>query len=312
MEAYQAALERQAGPIGADRVGARQHGGVGGGLGTARPASSASSRSRSDLQTPPGRVPGAAGHKPGAALEPRHLLGIFGSDAETPAQANALRNVLRLLLQYAFERGWREGQSRRDVKRLRYVKKPYPAWTEGDIAAFEARWPRGSRARLALALLLYTGQRRDDVIRMGPQHVRGGVIVWRQQKPAPSWSCPCTPSCAPNWPPRRRPPRLSRDGARAALRVGDRFYNWFKDCAAKAGVARTLSPHGLRKATRAGWRRPAARRTRSRRSPDTRVSRRWSGTLGGRISGVSPRPQWCGWEGRRRTKPEWDWLPRCD
>jgi integrase len=30
---------------------------------------------------------------------------------------------------------------------------------------------------------------------------------------------------------------------------GTAFYNWFKDCAAKAGVARGLSPHGLRKAT---------------------------------------------------------------
>jgi integrase len=45
-------------------------------------------------------------------------------------------------------------------------------WTEEDIAAFEATHPVGSRARLALALGLYTGQRRSDVVRMGRQHVR--------------------------------------------------------------------------------------------------------------------------------------------
>jgi len=35
---------------------------------------------------------------------------------------------------------------------------------------------------LAFALLLYTGQRRSDVVRMGPQHIRDGVLGVRQQK----------------------------------------------------------------------------------------------------------------------------------
>ena len=30
---------------------------------------------------------------------------------------------------------------------------------------------------------------------------------------------------------------------------GNAFYNWFVDCARKAGIAAGLSPHGLRKAT---------------------------------------------------------------
>src|SRR5262249_50703562 len=38
------------------------------------------------------------------------------------------------------------------------------------------------RARLAEALLLYTGQRRSDVIRIGPQHIRNGKIHVKQQK----------------------------------------------------------------------------------------------------------------------------------
>jgi hypothetical protein len=40
-------------------------------------------------------------------------------------------------------------------------------WTEDEIAAFEAHHPVGSKARLALALGLYTAQRRGDVVRMG-------------------------------------------------------------------------------------------------------------------------------------------------
>jgi integrase len=55
-------------------------------------------------------------------------------------------------------------------------------WTEEEIAVFEAHHPVGSRARLAFALLLWTAQRRGDVIRMGRQHIRDGVLSLRQQK----------------------------------------------------------------------------------------------------------------------------------
>jgi hypothetical protein len=100
------------------------------------------------------------GTRPLVGPEPRHLHRVLGERRETPAQANALRTVLRLLLQHAFERGPRKDNPTRNVKRLRYRKKPFATWAESDIAAFEADWPIGSRARLALGLLLFTGQRR--------------------------------------------------------------------------------------------------------------------------------------------------------
>ena len=55
-------------------------------------------------------------------------------------------------------------------------------WTEDEIAAFEAHHPVGSKARLAFALGLFTGQRRGDVIRIGRQHIRDGVLAVRQAK----------------------------------------------------------------------------------------------------------------------------------
>jgi hypothetical protein len=58
----------------------------------------------------------------------------------------------------------------------------FQTWTEVQIAVFEARHPIGSRARLAFALLLYTAQRRGDVIRMGRQHIRNGLLAVRQNK----------------------------------------------------------------------------------------------------------------------------------
>jgi integrase len=39
-----------------------------------------------------------------------------------------------------------------------------------------------TKARLAFALLLYTGQRRSDVIRFGKQHAKAGVLTFTQYK----------------------------------------------------------------------------------------------------------------------------------
>ena len=77
-------------------------------------------------------------------------------------------------------------------------------WTDQDIAQFIAHWPDGSRARLAIALLLYTGQRRSDVVRMGRQHVRDGLLHVTQKKGGgkvslaiPLHPAPCTLHPAP-------------------------------------------------------------------------------------------------------------------
>jgi hypothetical protein len=49
-------------------------------------------------------------------------------------------------------------------------------WTEEHIAAYEARWAIGTRQRVWLDVLLYTGLRRGDAVRVGRQHVRAGTI----------------------------------------------------------------------------------------------------------------------------------------
>ena len=58
----------------------------------------------------------------------------------------------------------------------------YHTWTEPQIAQYEGTHPVGSVARLAIALGLYTGQRRGDVVRMGRQNIHEGLIEVRQEK----------------------------------------------------------------------------------------------------------------------------------
>jgi integrase len=58
----------------------------------------------------------------------------------------------------------------------------FPAWTEDHVAAYERRWPLGTRERVWLAVLLYTGLRRGDAVRIGRQHVRDGVASIKAEK----------------------------------------------------------------------------------------------------------------------------------
>jgi integrase len=55
-------------------------------------------------------------------------------------------------------------------------------WTEDHVAAYETRWPIGTRQRVWLDVLLYTGLRRGDAVRLGRPHVRDGIATLKTEK----------------------------------------------------------------------------------------------------------------------------------
>ena len=59
-----------------------------------------------------------------------------------------------------------------EVKYLQVATEGFHSWTPAEVRKFEERHPVGTKARLAMALLLYLGCRRSDVVLWGPQHVR--------------------------------------------------------------------------------------------------------------------------------------------
>jgi integrase len=71
----------------------------------------------------------------------------------------------------------------RDVPYLRSNNPSgYHTWTLEEVHQFEEHHPIGTKARLAFALLLFTGQRRSDITRLGRQHARDGKITFTQFK----------------------------------------------------------------------------------------------------------------------------------
>ena len=80
------------------------------------------------------------------------------------------------------------------MKGIKVRSKGHRTWTDEEIAAFEAHFPIGTEARLAFTLLLWTGQRRGDVVRMGRDHVKDGIITITQQKTGEVVDIPILPA----------------------------------------------------------------------------------------------------------------------
>ena len=112
--------------------------------------------------------------------------------AGKPAAANEVRKILRALMQHAIQTGLRDNDPTRDVKPVKIKGDGFHSWTEEEIAQFEAKHPVGTKARLALGLLVNVGQRRGDTILMGRQHVRNGFIAVDQGKTGAKLEIPIT------------------------------------------------------------------------------------------------------------------------
>lgn len=103
--------------------------------------------------------------------------------AKTPFQARHFLDTMRGLFRWALEAGMVKTDPTAGVKNpSRRKSAGFIPWTEEDVAAYEARWPIGTRQRVWLDVLLYTGLRRGDAVRLGRQHVRDGVATLKTEK----------------------------------------------------------------------------------------------------------------------------------
>jgi integrase len=186
------------------------------------------------------------GHRRLADLEPSHIRSIIGAKSDKPEAANNLLKVLRTILKYAVSERMIASNPATDVKRYTSKGEGIHAWTEQEVAQFEAHHPIGSKARLAFSLLLHTAQRRGDVVRMGWQHIHSDAIAVRQEKTNAPLLIPIHPelSRALAAVPRSNLPFLVTERGAPFTSAG--FGNWFRDRCNEAGL-RQCSAHGLRK-----------------------------------------------------------------
>jgi integrase len=100
----------------------------------------------------------------------------------TPEAANGRIKAMRQVFKWGVVKGYAPFNSAREVSYFKSGSEGFHTWTVDEVEQFEERHPIGTKARLAFALLLYTGQRRSDVIRFGKQHAKRGVLTFTQYK----------------------------------------------------------------------------------------------------------------------------------
>ena len=188
-----------------------------------------------------------------ATMEAQHVAKLRDEKAAYPEAANNRIKALRQLFAWATSPEYRYATKNpaRDVGKLR-SRNPdgIRAWSEADAARYEARHPIGTKARLAFDLLLFTGVRRSDVVRLGPQMERDGKLVFTETKGS---ARTVKAHELPILPPLRQSIDATQTGHLVYLVTAwgrphsvKAFGNWFKKRCREAGLE-GLSAHGLRK-----------------------------------------------------------------
>lgn len=181
-------------------------------------------------------------------LEQRMVNGkkVGGSSA-----AVRLREQLLLFFRWAVKQKLIASNPVEDADTPIHKGEGFYRWTEGDIAKFRRQWALGTKPRLALELMLWTGTRRGDARLLPPP--RNGRFVGKAGKTGKEFNLPVAPPLA------EAIAAMPAVGLTTLLVTGygkqfsaAGFGNWFKDQCRKAGLPQCTA-HGLRKAlTRRG------------------------------------------------------------
>lgn len=203
------------------------------------------------------------GDKPYTLMEPRHVRAIRnasaikkgknGDEVSTPEAGNARTKALRQLFKWAIETLDAKNNPARDVPYLNSGSEGFHTWTLEEVQQYWDRHPVGTKARLAIDLLLFTGVRRSDGVRLGRDMERDGgrTIVWTEvkgrKKLLKARELPILPDLRKSIDaaPSEHSTYLVTEYGKPFTSNG--FGNWFRKRCNEAGLTH-CSAHGLRKA----------------------------------------------------------------
>lgn len=127
------------------------------------------------------RYPELFGMEKLASITRQHIAVLRDRKAANPNAANERLKVLSQIFKLAVARSWRDDNPVRDVARLSIPRGGHRTATDADIAAYMAVHTSGMPRR-CMTLLQAFGMRVSDLRILGPQHVRGGLLVFETVK----------------------------------------------------------------------------------------------------------------------------------
>lgn len=191
------------------------------------------------------RVIAANPKAPFAEITSDHIRAGREARKDTPAAANNFIKTMRALFRWAEEMGHVPENPASGVAFIPTRTDGFRPWTLDDLARYRARWPLGTRERVAIEVLANTGLRRGDATRLGRQHLRDGVFAIRAEKTGVELFIPLLPALAEAIDAGPTGDMAYIVGASGQPMVKESFGNWFRKCCKAAGVPG--SAHGVRK-----------------------------------------------------------------
>ncbi len=187
------------------------------------------------------------GHKRFRMMQERHVRQVRDERADSPEVANARLKALRAMFRWAVAEEKASHNPAANVPKLAIKSDGFHTWTEDEVRQYEAYWPPGTKQRLALALLLYAGVRRSDVVRLGRQMIQDGWLTFKAVKNEEVVTIPILPPLAEELAhaPKGQMTFLVTEYGKPFSAAG--FGNRFRDWCDKAGLPHCTA-HGLRKA----------------------------------------------------------------
>ena len=124
-----------------------------------------------------------AGDAPYQAITKKVIAASRDERISTPAQAGNFLKAMKGLFNWAVDLEYVDKNPCDGVKTPKLNNNVgFEAWTEDDVDRYEVRWGEGTKERVWLHVLLYTGLRRGDAVRLGQQHIHEGVATIRTEK----------------------------------------------------------------------------------------------------------------------------------
>ena len=191
----------------------------------------------------------AAGRQPFAQITTASIMAGRDRRAKTtPAQARKFLDTMRGLFRWAVNAKLLKVDPTAGVANPSAPNSEgFTPWSIADIAAYEACWPIGTRQRVWLDVLVYTGLRRGDAVRFGRQHIRNGVGTIKTEKTDTVVTLPILPVLMKTLDagPCGDLTFIAGEGGRPLTK--ELFGNLFRKACREAGL-QNRSAHGLRKA----------------------------------------------------------------
>jgi integrase len=189
----------------------------------------------------------SAGRQPISKITAAAIIAGRDRRQHTPVQARQFLDTMRGLFRWAVKAKLIKADPTAGVDNPPRPKTDgFTPWTEEDVAAYEKRWPIGTRQRVWLDVLLYTGLRRGDAVRLGRQHIRDGVGTIKTEKTGTEVALPILSVLSKTLEAGPCGDLTFIAGENGPLTKGA-FGNLFRKACREAGL-RGLSAHGLRKA----------------------------------------------------------------